>query len=93
MEAQRAAEELELIQSMVKVHQTSEKEKSSKVAQHRGTRERRSERLHKLFQLRTRRKKNYNVTDRDLRQKTDSGNFGSISARKEAQEVSNLEIY
>ena len=46
LEAKRIAEELELTQSMVKVLQKSGKEKTTKTAQHPGTQERRSCRLH-----------------------------------------------
>ena len=44
LEAKGIAEELELTQSMVKAHQTGKK--TIKAAQHRGTQERRSGRLH-----------------------------------------------
>ena len=40
LEAKRIAEELELTQSMVKMHQKLVKEKMIKAAQHRGTQER-----------------------------------------------------
>ena len=49
LEAKKIAEELELTQMMVKMHQTSVKKKTSKTAQHRGTQERRSERPHQHF--------------------------------------------
>ena len=39
LEAKRIAEELELTQMMVKMHQTSVKKKTTKTAQHRGTQE------------------------------------------------------
>ena len=53
LEAKRIVEELELTRIMVKMNQKSGKEKTTKIAQHRGTQERRSERLHQSFQLRT----------------------------------------
>ena len=46
LEAKRVAEELELTQSMVEKHQKSLKQKTTKAAQHRGTQERRSGKLH-----------------------------------------------
>ena len=46
LEAKRIAEEFELTQSMVKMHHKIEKEKMTKVVQHRGTQDRRFERLH-----------------------------------------------
>ena len=47
LEAKVFAETLKLTQSMVKMHQS--KKKTIKVAQHRGTQERRSGRLHQSF--------------------------------------------
>ena len=46
LEARRIAEEVELTHTMVKMHETNEKEKTTKTAEHRGTQERWSERLH-----------------------------------------------
>ena len=46
LEAKRIAENLELTQSMVKLHQKSIKEKTTKVARHRGTQKRRSSSLY-----------------------------------------------
>ena len=46
LEAKRIAENLELTQSMLKLHQKSVKEKTTKAARHRGTQERRSGRLY-----------------------------------------------
>ena len=48
LEAKGIAEEVELTQSMVKVHQSGKK--TIKAAQHRGTQERRSGRLHQSVQ-------------------------------------------
>ena len=93
LEAKRIAEELELTQMMVKMHQTSVKKKTTKTAQHRGTQERRSERLHQSFQLRTQKMKTCSFRDRNQRQKTDSFTFGCISAQKGAKEVSCMEIH
>ena len=93
METKRIAEELELTQSMAKMQQTFVKEKTTKVAQHRGTQKRRSKRLHQPFQLKTQRMKTCSFRDRHNRQKTDSYTFGCISAQKVAKEVSYPEIY
>ena len=57
LEAKRIVEELELTQKMVNLHKKREKEKTTKVAQHRGTKERRSERLHQSYQLKTQKEK------------------------------------
>ena len=46
LEAKRIAENLELTQSMVKLHQKSVKEKTTKAPRHRGTQKRRSSRLY-----------------------------------------------
>ena len=93
LEAKRIAEELELTQMMVKMHQTFVKKKTTKTAQHRGTQERRSERLHQSFQLRTQKMKTCSFRDRNQRQKTDSFTFGCISAQKGAKEVSCPEVH
>ena len=80
LEAKRIVEELELTQMKVKMHQTSMEEKPTKTAQCRGTLERRSERLHHSFQLRTQKNKTCSFRDRHQRKKTDSFTFGCISA-------------
>ena len=49
LEAKRISNKLELTQYMIKEHQNSVKEKTVKVGQHRGTQEKRSERLHQSF--------------------------------------------
>ena len=72
LESKRIAEELELTQTMVKMHQKSGKETTARIARHRGTQERRSERLHQSFQLRTQKMKTCIFRDRNQRQKTDS---------------------
>ena len=92
LEAKRIAEELEFTQMMVKMHQTPVKEKTTKTAQHRGTQERRSKRLHQSFQLRTKKMKTCNYRDRHQR-KTDLYVYGYISAQKGAKEVSSLEVH
>ena len=56
LEAKRIAEELELTQSMVRMHQKPAKEKMIKAAQHRGTHERRSSKRHQLVQDKVQRK-------------------------------------
>ena len=92
-EAKRIAEELEWTYTMVQMHQTNKKEKMTKTGQHRGTQERRSERPHQSFQLKTQRMKTCNFRDRYQRQETDSYTFGCISAQKGAKEVSCPEIH
>ena len=92
LEAKRIAEELELTQVMMKMHQTSVKEKTTKTTQHRGTQERRSERLHQSFQLKTNKMNSCKFRDRNRRQKIDSFTFGCISTQKGAKEVSCPEI-
>ena len=57
LETKRIAKELELTKTMVEMHQKSGKKKPTKVAQHRGTQERRSKRWHPSFQLRTQKMK------------------------------------
>ena len=93
LEAKRIAEELELTQMMVKMHQTSVKEKTIKTIQHRDTQERRSERLHKSFQLETQKMKTCKFRDINQRQNTDSFTFGCISAQKGTKEVSCPEVH
>ena len=56
LEAKRIAENLELTQSVVKLHQKSVKEKTTKAAQHRGIQERRSGRLYQSAQNKVQRK-------------------------------------
>ena len=56
LEAKRIAESLELTQSVVKMHQKSVKEKTTKAARHRGTQKRRSSRLYQSVQDRVQRK-------------------------------------
>ena len=85
LEAKRIAETLELTQSMVKTHQRSEKKKTTKIAQHRGIQERRSNRLYQSFQNRVQMK---TCKGRYLRQRTDSINFGCISTQRGVGEVS-----
>ena len=82
LEAKGIAEELELTQSMKKAHQ--KQKKTIKAAQHSGTQERRSGRLHQSVQ-RTQTK-----TCRTQRQRqTDSFRYGGcISAHRGAREVS-----
>ena len=68
---------------------------TTKNAQHRGTQERQSERLHQSFQLKTHKMKTSSVRDiqrQNQRQKTDSRAFGCISAQKGAKEASCPEI-
>ena len=85
LEAKGIAEELELTQSMVKVHQREKK--TAKTAQHRGTQERQSGRLRQSvqrIQMKTCRNK-----IRDRYQKTDSfRDRGCVSAHIGAREVS-----
>ena len=85
LEAKRTTEELDLTQTMLEMDQTYEKEKTIKTAQHGGTQERRSARLHQSFQLRTHQMKTCSVRDRYQRRKTDSGNFGYISTQKRSK--------
>ena len=84
LEAKRIGEGLELTHSMVKMHQTNEKKLMTKNAQHRGTQERRSERLHQSFQLRTQKMKTWRFRNRQMQRKTDLYKFGCISAQKRA---------
>ena len=93
LEAKRIAEELELTESMIKIHQNFVKEKTTKTTQHRATQERRSERLHQSFQLRTQKMKSCRFRDRNQRQKIDSHTFSCISTQRGAREVSYLEIH
>ena len=88
LEAKGIPENLELTQSMVKTHQTEKK--TIKVAQHRGTQERRSSRLHQSVQKRTQ-MKTCKFRDRD--QKTDSFHYGYIYVQKGAREVSCPEVH
>ena len=64
LESKRIAGELELTQMMLKMHQKSAKEKTTKATKHRGTQERRSSRLHQSNQCRTSKMKTCNVRDR-----------------------------
>ena len=89
-EAKRIAEALELTQSMVKRHQKSIKEKTIKAAQHSGTKERRSSKLHQSVQGKTQKK---TCKDRFQRQRIDSHRIGCISAQRGAREVSCLEVH
>ena len=91
--AKRIVEELELTQSMVNMHQTKEKEKTTKNTQHRGTQGRRSERVHQSFQFRNQKMKTCSSRDRGQTQKTDLGTFGCISAQKGAKDMSYPEIH
>ena len=93
LEAKRTAEELELTQTMVKMHQKSVKEKKTKAIQHSGTQKRRSRRLHQSIQDRLQKMKTCSVRDRHQRQRTESYGFGCISAQRGAREVRCPEIH
>ena len=82
LEAKVLAETLELTQSMVKAHRNEKK--AIKAAQHRGTQERRSGRLHQSVQ----RGQMKICRDRYQKQKTDSSSRGCLSAHRGAREVS-----
>ena len=90
LEAKGIVEDLELTQSMVKMHQKPVKEKTIKAAQHRGTRERRFGRLHQSVQNKRQMK---TCKDRAQKQKTDSFAIGCISAHRGAKEISCPEIH
>ena len=90
LEAKRIAEELELTQTMVKMHQKFEKEKTTKIAQHRGTQERRSNRLHQSIHDRAQMK---TCRDRKQRQKTDFFVVGYIFTLRGARGVSCPEVH
>ena len=83
LEAKGIAEELELTQSMVKVHQTGKK--TIKAAQHSGTQERRSGRLYQSDQ---KTQKKTCRTQRQRQRQTDSFQRGCVSVHKGAREVS-----
>ena len=88
LETKRIAKELEFTQLMVKMHQTNEKIMTTKTARHRGTKKRRSERLHQSFQLKTHKMKPCSFRGRqqqNQRQKTDSRAFGCMFAQKGAR--------
>ena len=87
LKAKGIAEDLELTQSMVKTHRSEKK--MTKVAQHRGTQERRSSRLFQLVQSRAQRRGQMKTCkDKYQRQNTDSFQRGCISAHRGAREVS-----
>ena len=89
LEAKRIAENLELTQSVVKLHQKSVKEKTTKAARHRGTQKRRSGRLYQSVQDRVQRKACRDRQNRYQTQTTtDYTKFSCISTHRGAHEVS-----
>ena len=75
---------------MVKMHQNSVKEKTTRVARHRDTQNKRSRRLHRSYQDKVQKK---TCGDRLQIQRTDYCTFGCISTQSGAREVSYLEIH